>query len=273
MVFVDTETEGMALARGPQTPPQVRSLLYWAHQYRKTWRGSIVTSFLFPLLYLSAMGVGLGSLVNKHAHTVDHVSYLHFVAPGLLAATAMQIGANDATYPVMASIKWIRTYWAMLATPLRVIDVLVGHLAWIACRLLLVSTIYLGVMAAFGAVTSPWALVALPAAVLTGISFSAPIAALAATIENDSSFAALNRFVLIPMFLFSGTFFPVGQLPGWLQVVAEFTPLYHGVALCRALALGQVSGWPLVGHAAYLAGLATVGVALARARFYRKLLV
>src|SRR5579872_1964229 len=117
---IGSETQGMRLTRGAQSPPQWRSFLYWAHQYRKTWRGSIVTSFLFPLLYLSAMGVGLGSLVNKHSHTVDHVSYLHFVAPGLLAATAMQIGSNDATYPVMASIKWIRTYWAMLATPLRV---------------------------------------------------------------------------------------------------------------------------------------------------------
>jgi lipooligosaccharide transport system permease protein len=251
----------------------VRALAYWAYQYKRTWRSSITTSFLYPVLYLAAMGVGLGSLVDQHAHTVDGVSYLDYLAPGLLAATAMQIGANEAMYPVMGAIKWIRTYFAMLATPLGVDDVLFGHLSWIALRLLAVSSIYVTVMAAFGTVLSPWAVLAVPAAVATGMAFACPIAAFSATQDKDAGFTTLYRFGLIPLFLFSGTFFPVSQLPGWLQPIAYATPLYHGVALCRALVLGQLSWWPELGNVAYLVVLAAIGVVLARRTFTRRLVV
>jgi lipooligosaccharide transport system permease protein len=255
------------------TPLWWRGYRYWAYQYRKTWRSSITTSFLFPILYLAAMGVGLGSLVDKHAHTVGGVSYLDFVAPGLLAATAMQIGANDAMYPVMGAIKWIRTYFAMLATPLRVEDVLIGHLGWIATRVAIVSAAYLAVIAAFGVVASPLAVLALPAAVATGLAFSAPIAAFAATQDKDVGFTTIYRFGLIPLFLFSGTFFPVGQLPGWLQSVAYATPLYHGVDLCRGLVLGRISLGPALGDAVYLVALAGVGSVAAHRTFARRLVV
>jgi lipooligosaccharide transport system permease protein len=183
----------------------------------------------------------------------------------------MQIGGNEAMYPVMGAIKWVRTYFAMLATPLGAIDVLIGHLAWIALRLIGVTAIYLGIMALFGTVHSPFALLALPAGVLTGMAFAAPIAAFAATQTNDVAFAALYRFGLVPLFLFSGTFFPVTQLPGWLQVVAEATPLYHGVALCRALTLGQVAVGPDIAHAAYLAVLTALGFVLAGRSFRHRL--
>jgi lipooligosaccharide transport system permease protein len=253
------------------TPLWARALGYWIYQYKTTWRGSVTTSFLFPVLYLSAMGVGLGSLVDRHAHLVGGVTYIDFLAPGLLAGTAMQIGGNEAMYPVMGAIKWVRTYFAMLATPLGAIDVLIGHLAWIALRLIGVTAIYLGIMALFGTVHSPFALLALPAGVLTGMAFAAPIAAFAATQTNDVAFAALYRFGLVPLFLFSGTFFPVTQLPGWLQVVAEATPLYHGVALCRALTLGQVAVGPDIAHAAYLAVLTALGFVLAGRSFRHRL--
>jgi len=253
------------------SPPWTRALLYWAYQYKRTWRGSITTSFLYPVLYLSAMGVGLGSLVNHHAHTVDSVQYIDFLAPGLLAATAMQIGGNEATYPIMGAIKWNRTYFAMLATPLGVSDVLIGHLAWIALRVLSVTAIYLAIMAAFGTIHSPYAVLAVPAGVLTGTAFATPIAAFAATQTNDGAFTALYRLGLIPLFLFSGTFFPVTQLPRWLQVVAEATPLYHGVALCRALTLGQLSAGPDIAHAASLVGLTAIGLFLAGRTFRARL--
>jgi lipooligosaccharide transport system permease protein len=253
------------------TPLWARSLGYWLYQYKRTWRGSITTSFLYPVLYLSAIGVGLGSLVNHHAHTVQGVKYIDFLAPGLMAATAMQIGGNEAMYPVMGAIKWMRTYFAMLATPLGVVDVLIGHLAWIALRLTAVSGIYLAIMALFGTVHSPFALLAVPAGVLTGMSFAAPIAGFAATQTNDAGFSALYRFGLIPLFLFSGTFFPVSQLPGWLQVVAEATPLYHGVALCRALTLGHLDAGPDLAHGAYLVILLILGYALARRTFRQRL--
>lgn len=254
------------------TPMWLRAARYWAYQYRRTWRSSVVTSFLIPVLYLAAMGIALGSLIDKHSHGVDGVSYVAFLAPGLLAGTCMQIGTNDATYPVMGAIKWMRTYLAQLAAPLGVYDVLLGHLAWIAARLAIVVSIYLAVMAAFGVVHSPWAVAALPAAVLTGIAFAAPISAFAATQDKDSSFSTLYRFAIIPMFLFSGTFFPISQLPAWLQAVAYVTPLYHGVALCRDLTLGMV-GWSDLGHAAYLLAVTLAGYAAGRRTFSRRLVV
>ncbi|MBV8463303.1 MAG: ABC transporter permease [Acidimicrobiales bacterium] len=259
-------------ARRLTTPMWLRAAAYWGYQYRRTWRSSVVTSFLIPVLYLAAMGVALGSLIDKHSHGVDGVTYVAFLAPGLLAGTCMQIGTNDATYPVMGAIKWVRTYMAQLAAPLDVYDVLLGHLAWIAARLAIVVSIYLAVMAVFGVVYSPWALLALPAGVLTGAAFAAPVSAFAATQDKDSSFSTLYRFAIIPMFLFSGTFFPISQLPTWLQVVAYVTPLYHGVSLCRDLTLGQV-GWADLGHAAYLGACAAAGYAAGRRTFARRLVV
>jgi lipooligosaccharide transport system permease protein len=254
------------------TPMWFRAASYWGYQYKRTWRSSVVTSFLIPVLYLAAMGIALGSLIDKHSHGVDGVTYVAYLAPGLLAGTCMQIGTNDATYPVMGAIKWMRTYLAQLAAPLNVYDVLLGHLAWIAARLAIVVTIYLIVMAAFGVVYSPWAVLALPAGVLTGVAFAAPVSAFAATQDKDVAFSTLYRFAIIPMFLFSGTFFPISQLPTWLQGVAYVTPLYHGVALCRDLTLGQV-GWADLGHAAYLAGLILIGYAAGRRTFARRLVV
>jgi lipooligosaccharide transport system permease protein len=254
------------------TPMWLRAASYWGYQYKRTWRSSVVTSFLIPVLYLAAMGIALGSLIDKHSHGVDGVTYVAYLAPGLLAGTCMQIGTNDATYPVMGAIKWMRTYLAQLAAPLSVYDVLLGHLAWIAARLAIVVTIYLIVMAAFGVVYSPWAVLALPAGVLTGVAFAAPISAFAATQDKDVAFSTLYRFAIIPMFLFSGTFFPISQLPTWLQGVAYVTPLYHGVALCRDLTLGQV-GWADLGHVAYLGALILVGYAAGRRTFARRLVV
>ncbi len=260
----------VAGASGRPSPPWRRALAYWAYQYKRTWRSSLATSFLYPVLYLAAMGVGLGTLVDRHSREVDHVSYLLFIAPGLLAATAMQVGGNESMYPVMGAIKWVRTYFAMLATPLKVADILAGQVAWIAVRLLTVSAVYLAVMAAFGAVRSPLAVLALPAGVATGLSFATPIMAFSATQESDKGFIAIYRFALIPLFLFSGTFFPVARLPGWLQPVAYATPLYHGVSLVRALTLGQAA-WANAADAAYLVALALVGYLLARRSFTTRL--
>jgi lipooligosaccharide transport system permease protein len=260
-------------ARRVPRPLWLRSYGYWSYQYKRIWRSSVTTSFLYPVLYLAAMGVGLGSLIDKHVHVVEGFSYLDFVAPGLLAATAMQIGANEAMYPVMGAIKWYRSYFAMLATPIRVVDVLRGHLAWIATRVALVAAIYLVVIAAFGVVHSPLAVLAVPAAIAGGMAFAAPIAAFAATQDKDVGFTTIYRFVLVPLFLFSGTFFPVSHLPGWLRPVAYATPLYHGVSLCRGLVLGTATLWPAVGDAAYLVAVSAVGYWLARGTFTKRLVL
>jgi lipooligosaccharide transport system permease protein len=255
------------------TPRPVRAFEYWAFQYRRTWRGSMVASFLNPVLFLLAMGLGLGSLVDRGHRTASlgGSQYLVFLAPGLLAATAMQMAGAESTYPVLASVKWVRQYFAMLATPLRTIDVLAGHLLYVAARLTLATTVFLGVMAAFGATQSWWAVLAVPAAVLTGMAFAAPIMAWAVTMQSDGGFVPLFRFVLIPMFLFSGTFFPVTQLPAGIRPVAYLTPLWHGVALCRSLALGHVTAEALAVHLAVLGGLVAAGVAAGSATFQRRL--
>lgn len=269
----ELETWGMEEALGARMPPTLRVLRYHLYTYMRTWRSSLTTSFLAPVLYLAAMGVGLGSLINHHVGTVGGVKYLDFVAPGLLASSAMQVAASDSMYPVMAAIKWIRTYYAMLATPLRVLDVLLGHFAWVTARLVLTAVTYLGVMAAFGTVRSPLAVLAVPAAILTGLGFSSVISAFAASQENDQGFATISRMGLIPLFLLSTTFFPLAQLPGWMHPVAYATPLYHGVDLCRMLVLGNVdwvsAGWDL----AYLVALCALGAWLARRLFERRLVI
>jgi lipooligosaccharide transport system permease protein len=262
-----TDVVGTA-ARARATPPWLRAMAYWRYQYKRTWRGSLTTSFVYPVLYLAAIGKILGSLIH---HSVGGVPYLDFLAPGLLAATVMQVGASEAMYPVMGAIKWLKTYFAMLASPLEVSDILLGHLAWIAARLTLVATIYLGIMAAFGVVHSVLAIAALPAAVATGLAFAVPIAAFAATQQNDTGFTTIYRFVLIPLFLFSGSFFPVSQLPGWLQPIAEITPLYHGVALCRGLVLGHLTAGAAVAHSAYLIALIAVGFRVAMSTYRSRL--
>jgi lipooligosaccharide transport system permease protein len=262
-----------ALSRDGARPLWLRSFGYWAFQYKRTWRSSMTVSFLEPLLYLAAMGIGLGTLVDHHVHEVQGVSYLTFIGPGLLASAAMQVGVSEATYPVMGAIKWVKTYHAMLATPLRVIDVLRGHLAWIVLRLTTVSGVFLGILAAFGLARSWEAVFAFPAAVLTGLAFSAPIAAFSATQEKDAAFAVIYRFGVVPLFLFSGIFFPITRLPGWLQPVAWATPLYHGVALCRSVVLGDAAPGTSIAHAVYLGALIAAGYAAAKVTYRRRLVV
>jgi lipooligosaccharide transport system permease protein len=183
----------------------------------------------------------------------------------------MQTAAMESTWPVMAAVKWLKTYDAMLATPLRVRDVLLGHLTWIALRVTMTCAVFLAVMAAFGAVKSPEAVLLLPVGVLTGLAFAAPIAAYAVTLERDGGLSALFRFGIIPMFLFSGTFFPVSQLPAALRPVAYITPLWHGVDLSRHLALGRASFLGSLAHVAYLLLWAAVGTAIATVTYRRRL--
>jgi lipooligosaccharide transport system permease protein len=248
----------------------LRSFEYWAYSYRRVWRGSVVTSIVGPILYLTALGVGLGKLVNRGPGV--GVPYLDFVAPGILAATAMQLATFESSYPVMAAIRWTRQFHAMLATPLRPRDLLIGHQLYVAARLAIVSGIYLVILSAFGALHSPWAILAWPAAVLVGLAHSAPVSAFSAWLQREEGFNGLFRFVVMPMFLFSGTFFPVTRLPVVVREIAYATPLWNGVDLMRHLTLGTASLWPSLGHVAYLALWVGAGLTLA-ARNYRRRLI
>ena len=261
-----------ASSRKIEMPLALRAYQYSLLSYKRTWRGSLTTTFLYPVLYLAAIGVGLGKLVD-HGSTVavEGLPYIWFLAPGLLAGTAMQIAVNESTYPVMAGIKWLKTYLAMLATPLEVTDVFYGHLLWVITRVALASSVFLAVMAMFHVIASPYAVAAFPAAVLTGTAFAAPVMAFSATQETDQRFVVLYRFAVVPLFLFSGTFFPVSELPGWLQDIARVSPLYQGVSLCRDLVLGRMGGFEYLGHIAYLLLMVIGGVLAARVTYRRRL--
>ncbi|HEY6380039.1 MAG TPA: ABC transporter permease [Candidatus Dormibacteraeota bacterium] len=239
--------------------------------YRHSWRGSMLVSFISPVLFLAAMGVGLGSLVKSGVGTVDGVSYLNFLAPGLMAATAMQTASVETTFPIMAKVFWMRTYEAMLATPLTVRDLLVGDVAWLLMRLVMVAAVYFVVMLLFGVVTAPGALLAIPAAVLTGLAFGAPILAYSATQKNTVGFAAIERFIILPLFMLSGTFFPIDQLPRVLQGVAWLAPLANGVALTRGAVLGTLSSEATAAHVAVLTVYAIAGIVAARVTLRRRL--
>ena len=251
----------------------------FARGYRHTWRGSAITTFASPVLYLLAMGGGLGTLVDRGAgdSQLSGLPYLTFIAPGLLAATAMQVGAGDGSWPIMAALKWRRTWHAALATPLTPADLAAGHLVWVCVRLLLATVVFSVVMVVFGAVSAAGAARAVPPAVLTGLAFAAPITAYTARLDSDYALASLFRFGIFPIFLFSGTFFPVAQLPDWLEPAAVLTPLWHGVQLTRAAALGtaasasgpSVAAWVSI---AYLAALVAGGLLLSARALRRRLL-
>lgn len=236
---------------------------YWLTAYKRTWRGSIFGRFLSPLLFLLSMGLGLGSLVNRSAGGVGGVPYLQFVVPGILAAQAMWVAMGESTYQVLGAIRWQMQYHAMLATPIGVDDLLLGHLTYVAAQITSATVIFMGVGVLFGAWSSWWVVLCLPLTVLTGLAFAVPIFAFSAKQENDSGFNILFRFIITPLFLFSGTFFPISQLPGWLQPIAWVTPLWHAVEAERALALGSGSLAGVLGHIAALVGFASVGWVLA----------
>jgi lipooligosaccharide transport system permease protein len=265
--------------------PSLRVLEHELLVYRRSFRGTLVSSFLNPVLYLAAMGVGLGSYVASGAGTagagsagsaaaaamLGGIGYLAYLAPGLLASTAMQTAAGESTFPIMGGILWDKTFHGMLATPVGVVDILVGKILYILARLTVVTGVFFGVMVMFGAATGPNAALALPGAILTGLAFATPIIAYSATQKDSNGFNSLFRFGIIPLFLFSGTFFPISQLPPILQAVAVVTPLWHGVDLCRSLALGYATPVGVAVHVTYLGGLAALGFVLARVALARRL--
>jgi lipooligosaccharide transport system permease protein len=251
----------------------LRPLEFFFAQYRRIWRGTAVTSVVTPVVYLLALGVGLGVFVDRSANLPGDISYLDFVAPGLMAATAMQVATFEASWPVLSAIKWDRQYHAMLAAPLRVRDVVVGHQLFFVFRLLTIGAVYFVVIAAFGAVESPLGVLAIPVTVLVGIAFAAPMAAWAAYTQSEVSFVAIFRFVVLPMFLFSGTFFPISTLPTPLEVLAWLTPLWHGVTLSRDLMTGDVSVGSDLLHLAYLLLWVTAGLVAALITYRRRLVV
>jgi lipooligosaccharide transport system permease protein len=239
-----------------------RVLEHRAVQYRRTFRSSVFTSFLSPVLFLTAMGLGLGGYVDRSGGAaLGGLSYLEFLAPGLLAATVMQSAAFEAMFPIIGGLNWQRTFHAMYATPLSPRDIAFGNLAWMAIRVAMVATVFTVVIVVLGAANSPLVVLGIPVAVLTGMAFAAPIAAFAATQRTPNRVAVIFRVGVTPLLLFSGTFFPVESLPNPLQAIAWLSPLWHGVDLSRGVVLGTVGDRPLIMgiHVFVLAALVVVG--------------
>jgi lipooligosaccharide transport system permease protein len=251
---------------------RVLAVVGWhAYGYRRVWRGSVTTSFLNPVFFLLSIGVLLGALVDRTRPDLGGLNYVEFVAPALLATTAMQTATSTSTYPVLAGLKWLRTYHAVVATPVRVSELVAGVLVWAGLRILLAVSVFALVAGVAGAFESPLVVLAPLAALLCGFAFAAAITAFTSALKDDQWLPSLFRFVIVPLFLFSGTFFPIERLPDWLEPVAWATPLWHGVALCRDLASGHVELSPTAGHVLYLVVLATVGCAIAVRGYARRL--
>jgi len=232
--------------------PMLRVTEREARTWLRFWRTSALSGVLVPLLFLGALGMGLGGLVDENRSSVEGVEYLVFVAPGILAATALQSASGDTLWPVMVNMKWMRGFHAMAATALSPAEVYGGYMVWVALRVGMNATLFMGVATLLGAVPSPWGVLAIPFAALGALAFAAPLAAYAAAQDSDVSFPIVFRLIVVPMFLFSGTFFPVDQLPNWLEPIARITPLWHAVELCRGATTGSLSLGAALVHIGFL---------------------
>ncbi|MFV0429607.1 MAG: ABC transporter permease [Arachnia sp.] len=242
----------------------------YAIAFRRAWV-LLLSGFVEPVFYLFSLGVGLGALIGTV--TTDRgatVSYAMFVAPALLAASAMNGAIFDATYNVYFKLRHAHQYDAMLATPLRPRDIAIGEIAWSLLRGSLYAAMFLLVALAAGLVRSWWALLAVPAASLVGLAFGA-IGMWATTYLRSWQDFEFITLAIQPMFLFSATFFPLGTYPEALQWIVRATPLYQGVALERALLLGDV-GWEALGHVGYLLAFGVLGIIGTSRRISRLLL-
>jgi lipooligosaccharide transport system permease protein len=247
---------------------------YWATVYLRTWKGSVISSFLVPLLYILAMGVLLGGFIHGDPALLEGATtYLAFVAPGMLAAQSMTTVFGEVTYPVMGMIKWQRIYYSMIATPLTVGDIVLSQLGFVLFRVGTVSAVFLAVMSPFGVFTSWWGvIVAFFVQLLIGLAFATPIFALTAAMKDETGFALIFRLGMIPLFLFSGAFFPITNLSPAMEWLARVTPLWHGVDLSRMLVLGNVDLSTALVHLGYLSVLAALGWVLTVRALHKRLI-
>ena len=231
---------------------------------RRSWL-VFVGGFLEPVFYLLAMGQGLGSLVGAlPGPDGAPISYPAFIAPGLLAASAMNGAVFDSTFNVFFKLKYAKLYDAMLATPLGPVDIALGEIGWALLRGGLYSLGFLAVMGGFGLLASPWALLALPAALLVAFAFAAVGMAATSFMRSWQDFD-LVTLVVLPMFLFATTFYPLSVYPRGLQIVVEVMPLFHAVELMRGLTTGAVHAG-LLGHLAYFLVMIVGGLTVASRR-------
>ncbi len=268
-----TTLETDRVAPGAEKPAPWR---FWFVTERKirALRGyassAFITSIANPVVYLLALGVGLGSLVPEGVSGVD---YLTFVAPALLAMSAVFVANEESTYQILVGFRYRPIYIAMHQTPLRGVDIVAGHVTFVLFRMLATAAIYFLVIIAFGGISQAEALWMVPIAAMTGMAIGSMIMAYAASITTDrGQLPMLYRLVFIPLFLFSGTFFPLEQLPIWLQPIGWVSPLWHGAEWGRVVSYGhEEPGWLTLVHGLYLTVWIIVGVTLAIRTFTTRL--
>ena len=231
--------------------------------YARAWP-ILLTGLVEPFLYLLSIGLGVGALVGDVEYAGGQIPYETFVASGMLATAAMNGAVFDTTFNFFIRLKYAKLYDAVLATPLEPDDVALGEVTWALLRGTFYSAAFLVTMTAFGLTESWWALAALPATVLIGAAFASVGLACATYLRSFLDFDFVN-LAITPMFLFSATFFPLSQYPDGLAAIVRWTPLYQGVALCRALTTGEVEPYLLV-HVVYLVVMVAVGVVVASRR-------
>lgn len=238
--------------------------------YRRTWL-VIVSGFFEPLFYLFSIGIGLGQLVGGvPGPNGGLIDYTAFVAPALLASSAMNGAIYDSTFNIFFKLKFAKTYDAILSTPVGAADVALGEIGWALLRGTLYATAFFIVMLLMGLIRSPLGLLAVPAALLIGYAFAGVGMAVTTFMRNWQDFD-LVQMAILPLFLFSATFYPLSTYPQALQVLIELTPLYHGVALMRGLTLGSLGPGTLL-DVAYLAVMGSLGLAITGRRLHHLLL-
>ena len=237
--------------------------------YRQAWV-IFLTGFAEPLLYLFSIGVGVGQMITGFTFNGQLVTYAAFVAPGMLAASSMNGAVLDSTFGIFFKLRYDKIYEGVLATPMRPVDIARGELMWSAVRAAVYSLGFLGVMAAMGLVASWWALLAWPATWLIGFAFSGAAMALTTYMKSWQDFEYI-QLAIVPMFLFSATFFPITAYPEWVRWLVEATPLYRGVVLCRELTTGHVTSASLV-SVVYLVVMGWIGLSVVSRRLEKLLL-
>jgi len=228
---------------------------------------------LTPVLYLLAMGLGLGTIIDNHVGGVAGVSYLTFVGPSLMVTSLVMECTAEFTYTIMDNMVHNRIYFSVTATPVSPTQVALGELAVVTLRMTAQGIVFWAILLVSGSTASAWSWLMVPIGVLSAMSFGAPLMAFSATrVRDDSSFSFIQRFIVMPMFLFAGTFFPLSAMPRYLQWIGWISPMWHGTQLARAVSFGlPLSAGEIALHLGFLVALIAIGTAVAIAQFRRRL--